>query len=118
MHTMYYEANRLALCEANKGKVRGNPAPKCFRGSRACLSAQLTEGLRWTLDNCCINDIPGLPLTLCDGADSTARYDTKDGKTRGHRHHQLVWTSPSVPRPVSLSWWHRALGIFYSNCPH
>ncbi len=27
-----------------------------------------------------------------------------------------MWTSPSVPRPVNLSWWHEALEIFYANC--
>ncbi len=87
MHTMYYEANSLARarCEANKGKVRGKPACKCCRGSRACLSAQLTEGLRWTLDHCYIDDRPGLPFTVCDGADSAASYDAKDCKTQHDR---------------------------------
>jgi hypothetical protein len=36
-------------------------------------------------------------------------------------YRQLGRTSPSVPRLISLSWWHGALGISHANCstpPH
>jgi hypothetical protein len=55
---------------------------------------------------------------------STARCGARDSTTRltrGHLRHQLVRTSTSIQRPVSLSWWHGAPGIFYANCitaPH
>jgi hypothetical protein len=42
-----------------KGKVRKKQAPQCFTGFKACVSTQLTDGLRWTLDHCyhcCIDD--------------------------------------------------------------
>jgi hypothetical protein len=53
---------------------------------------------------------------------ATARRIARpEGTDAMMRRHQLVWTSPSVPRPVSLSWWHGALEILHANCstaPH
>ncbi len=59
MLIMCYGADRLARCEAKKGKVREKLAPQCFSGPRAYFPTQLTDGLRWsgwTLDYCCIDD--------------------------------------------------------------
>jgi hypothetical protein len=43
---MCYGADRLASCEAKKGKARKKQAPQCFMGFNACFSTQLTDGLR------------------------------------------------------------------------
>jgi hypothetical protein len=54
---MCYGADRLARCEApaKNGKMRKKQAPQCFTGFKACFSTQLTEGLCWTIDHCCID---------------------------------------------------------------
>ncbi len=52
---------------------------------------------------------------------SAARGGARNSTTSGRRRRQLGRTSPSVPRPVSLSWQHGALGILHANCstaPH
>jgi hypothetical protein len=46
MFIMCYGADRLARCEAKKGEVRKKQAPQCFTNFKACVSTQLTDGLR------------------------------------------------------------------------
>jgi hypothetical protein len=45
-------------------------------------SHQLTEGPRWTLDHCCINNGPRRLLIMCYGTDRLARCEAKNGKVR------------------------------------
>jgi hypothetical protein len=40
---MCYGADRLARCEAKKGKVRKKQAPQCSTDFKACFSTQLTD---------------------------------------------------------------------------
>ena len=81
---MCYGADRLARCdsEAKKGEVRKKQAPQCFTDFKACFSTQLTDGLRWTLDHCCIDDGLRRLLIMCYGADRLARCEAKKGEVR------------------------------------
>jgi hypothetical protein len=72
---MCYGADRLVRCEAKK--VRRKQAPQCFTGLKSCFSTQLTDGLRWTLDQCCIDDGLRQLCIICHGADRLACCEAK-----------------------------------------
>jgi hypothetical protein len=52
------------------------------RQRTSTASHQLTDGLRWTLNHCCIDDGPRRLLIMCYGADRLARCEAKNGKVR------------------------------------
>ena len=79
---MCYGADRVARCEAKKGEVLKKQAPQGFTDFKACFSTQLADGLRWTLDHCCIDDGLRRLLIMCYGADRLARCEAKKGKVR------------------------------------
>jgi hypothetical protein len=52
------------------------------RRRTSTASHRRTDGLRWTLDHCFIDDGPRRLLIMFYGTDCRARYEAKDGKVR------------------------------------
>jgi hypothetical protein len=46
----------LPAAKRKKARCGKKQAPQCFTGCKASFSTQLTDGLRYTLHHCCIND--------------------------------------------------------------
>jgi hypothetical protein len=103
---MRYGADRLARCEAKNGKVRKKQAPQCCTAFKAYFSTQLTDGLRWTLDHCCIDDarrrlLYGSPTDYAGrsiAAASTTDFDCFHRRTG-------ISTSAHCAHLTAAGWW-------------
>jgi hypothetical protein len=81
----------VSLCDTDDNDVSHGRSQhkltiaKGFTDFKACFSTRLTDGLRWTLDHCCIDDGLRRLLIMCCGADRLARCEAKKGEVRLNR---------------------------------
>jgi hypothetical protein len=98
-------AGRLSRCEAKKGKKREKLALPCLTGFKACFLPLPTEGLRWMLDHCFINDGLRRLLIRCwvGGAGGSLASMTPSSAPCGPPPGKRLRPSPPPPRPSPLS---------------